>query len=167
MGLTGIFQRRTEICPSLDGWSPDEIVVTCSDCEDFFLFCCSCSRNPERPTCCHAYRVVYTDGACLDNGRSTARAGAGFAAGLGEDCKGCIPITEENDNSAVRSNQRAELFAAIQGLSFLDASADLNDSSREPREDYGFVVATDSEYVVKGITEWFPSWRVRFPSTFS
>lgn len=26
-----------------------------------------------------------------------------------------------------------------------------------------WIIASDSEYLVKGITEWLPNWKVRFP----
>ncbi|CAG5158134.1 uncharacterized protein ALTATR162_LOCUS5000 [Alternaria atra] len=59
------------------------------------------------------------------------------------------------DNFPVRSNQRAELCAAILGLELVAKTYDKNSNS----EAGAWIVATDSEYVVKGMTEWLPKWR--------
>ena len=69
-----------------------------------------------------------------------------------EDCWN-ITVDDTVDPGAARTNQRAELLAAIAGLN------KLKESYEEDRGEY--IVVTDSEYVVKGITEWFPTWRVR------
>lgn len=60
-----------------------------------------------------------------------------------------IPVDDDIDPGVPRTSQRAELLAAIEGLKKLHNVARNN-----------MVVVSDSEYVVKGITEWFPSWRV-------
>ncbi|KAF2870201.1 ribonuclease H-like domain-containing protein [Massariosphaeria phaeospora] len=59
------------------------------------------------------------------------------------------------DNFRVRSNQRAELCAAKLGIElFAEAHAE------RPKSDAKvWIIATDSEYVVKGMTEWLPNWR--------
>jgi len=74
-----------------------------------------------------------------------------------------VPIVDSEDNFPLRSNQRAELYAAISGLKFL-ANAD-RENTEEPTGDSkgkskAWIIATDSEYVVKGMTEWLPTWRV-------
>lgn len=60
-----------------------------------------------------------------------------------------------DDNFPRRSSQRAELYAARLGVEFL--------YDNRPGELRGqcevWIIATDSEYVVKGITEWLPTWR--------
>jgi ribonuclease HI len=74
-----------------------------------------------------------------------------------------MPITDSADNFALRSNQRAELYAAKLGLEFL-AEADRINTEELPDkhkgESHAWIIATDSEYVVKGMTEWLPTWRV-------
>jgi ribonuclease HI len=74
-----------------------------------------------------------------------------------------MPITDLEDNFPLRSNQRAELYAAKLGLEFL-AEADVA-NTKEPTgnpkgESKAWIIATDPEYVVKGITEWLPTWKV-------
>lgn len=68
-----------------------------------------------------------------------------------------------------RTSQRAELLAAIEGLKQLETSNRLRKGDslhKPPRRDTDtlgptYIVVADSEYVVKGITEWFPTWRVK------
>ena len=59
------------------------------------------------------------------------------------------------DNFPLRSNQRAELCAAKLGVELL-AEAYAEESKAK-----AWIIATDSEYVVKGMTEWLPTWKVR------
>jgi len=82
---------------------------------------------------------LITDGACLGNPGP-----GGWACILRFNSKakelfGCDPET---------TNNRMELTAAIEGLRAL----------REPCE---VEVITDSEYVMKGITEWIHAWKRR------
>lgn len=76
-----------------------------------------------------------------------------------------VPITDEEDPSPVRSNQCAELLAAKMGIEFLevlDLLAEMNkDPSRPKKEPPTWIIATDSDYVVRGMTEWLPAWKIR------
>ena len=60
------------------------------------------------------------------------------------------------DNFPLRSNQRAELCAVKSSVEFL-GEAYTNELKSETKT---WIIATDSEYVVKGMTEWLPIWRV-------
>lgn len=165
-----VYDRKLTFCPSTEDLSVDELIKECPECNQFVLLCCPCnqrqfrlppSRRPSKP--CHHFRIVFTDGACIDNGRPQAKAGAGVAVGSIDAAQLSIPITDSEDIFPVRSNQRAELYAAIAGLKYL---ADLDRSntkepSRQLKEDpEAWIIASDSEYVVKGMTEWLPTWRV-------
>jgi len=82
--------------------------------------------------------VVYTDGACTRNpGRG------GYAAVI------VGPLSRRplvvSGGEAYTTNNRMEMRAVIEGLNALDPSASVE-------------VVTDSEYVLKGFTEWLPSW---------
>lgn len=130
----------------------------------FVLFSCSnqdCDNRSSKPwksKPCHHFRIVFTDGACLDNGGSNARVGAGVAAGATGGFQLSIPITDEEDPFPVRSNQRAELIAAKEELKFMGLLAELNEDSAvdRSREDAPvWTDATDPEYVVRGMTEWY------------
>lgn len=57
-----------------------------------------------------------------------------------------------DDNFPRRSSQRAELYAAELGVKLLYAT-------RIGNGPQVWIIATDSEYVVRGITEWLPAWR--------
>jgi ribonuclease HI len=121
------------------------------------------SQQPPGP--CHHYRIIFTDGACANNGLPTARAGLGVVYGNHEGAQLFMPITDLLDGFSLRSNQRAELLAAMKGLEVLaeavrySTTEPLGKRKDEPRV---WIIATDSEYVTKGLTEWLPSWRVNF-----
>jgi ribonuclease HI len=132
-------------------------------CNEFYLYCCACNQEPldfpqdRRPAkFCHHFHIAFTDGACTNNGRPGAKAGIGVACGNDDSSQLSKPITDKVDNFPLRSNQRAELCAAKSGLEFF-AEAYTKDSKSEAA---ALIVATDSEYVVKGMTEWLPKWKV-------
>jgi ribonuclease HI len=125
--------------------------------------------DPDKPVC-HLVRFVFTDGACSNNGQDCAKAGLGIA--IGDDGFSWSIAVDDTMDSGPRTSQRAELLAAIKGLkklkevnhSCLDVEYASEENSTIAKQDHRatFIVVTDSEYVVKGITEWFPSWQVRF-----
>jgi len=105
--------------------------------------------------------VVFTDGACSRNGFDGAVSGIGGTYGNDVDYQWSIPVDERIDSTPIRTNQRAELLAAIEGVrrlgDFLESKVEEN-PPLNPRS--VMVVATDSEYVCKGVTEWMPKWKV-------
>ena len=165
-----IYNRKLILCPTTADWSVPELLRECPLCGDFLLYCCGCneklldlprSRPPANP--CHHFRIIFTDGACINNGRPEAKAGVGVAYGKNDNSQLSMPIADSADNFPLRSNQRAELYAAKLGLKFLAEADRVN--TKEPtgesrRESKAWIIATDSEYVVKGMTEWLPTWRV-------
>lgn len=100
--------------------------------------------------------LIYTDGACLDNGQANPTGGCAFIYGdtsnrpetrsyesFGLEDKG--PLREKHP----QTSNRAELRAVIAALRFKHWT------------DEGWksmVIATDSEYVVEGITNWVQRW---------
>eukprot|EP01098_Paradermamoeba_levis_P013664 TRINITY_DN6269_c0_g2_i1.p1 TRINITY_DN6269_c0_g2~~TRINITY_DN6269_c0_g2_i1.p1 ORF type:complete len:298 (+),score=94.13 TRINITY_DN6269_c0_g2_i1:113-1006(+) len=85
--------------------------------------------------------VVYTDGSCQGNGTKQAKAGLGV-----------FFAHEDKRNLSERvggkqTNQRAELLAAIRALE------QIHDLSVEVE------IRTDSQYVIKGMTDWIFSWK--------
>ena len=116
--------------------------------------------------------MVFTDGACSNNGLVNARAGLGITLGGDEEYSWSISVNDTIDPGAPRTNQRAELLAAIEGLKKLNVAGECNGkpAKHHNNEDFyrsTYIVVTDSEYVVKGITEWLPSWRVRLSFIFN
>ncbi|KAL9611780.1 MAG: hypothetical protein Q9167_003591 [Letrouitia subvulpina] len=173
----GLVGRHLILCPRLSTFDIDDLIVTCPVCDDFVLYCCACSRTKRddyggRP--CHHFRLVFTDGACVDNGQPGASSGVGAAYGKSKGAGYNAPITEDLDPDQKRTNQRAELLAVCAGLDLIVAAYEVNreDTHSKEEDEYNddgekinktenWIVTTDSEYVVKGITEWFPRWRRR------
>ncbi|KAL8916371.1 MAG: hypothetical protein Q9208_008561 [Pyrenodesmia sp. 3 TL-2023] len=120
---------------------------------------------------------VGEDGACRLNGQDDATAGIGIAAGEDERSQHSIPVTLESDPDQKRTSQRAELLAARAGLWWLIEADRLRNSEpdgkpkkkvrkgrkgRDPDnqdDTKDWIIATDSQYVVQGITEWLPTWK--------
>lgn len=149
----------------------DDVVNACRRCGRFCVKCCLHETRT-----CHHCRLVFTDGSCLNNGAHGSASGIGIAfgrpegePGTGRSYQFSIPVNDRLDPEGKRTNQRAELLAALHGLKKICRFDDgylmrkmekvgvdyLNPDSAE------IVIATDSEYVVKGVTEWLPRWRVR------
>jgi ribonuclease HI len=83
--------------------------------------------------------VIYTDGACRGN------PGPG-GWGVVLSYKG---VTRELYGGETQTtNNRMELMAAIQALETLNRACKI-------------LLNTDSQYVLKGITEWLPDWKKR------
>ncbi|KAF7328066.1 Ribonuclease H-like protein [Mycena kentingensis (nom. inval.)] len=150
--------RLFEFCPSFDGVPLGDRFELCDGCGCFFASCCQ-QHGSDSPRVCHHVQLIFIDGACLGNGKLGARAGVGCAMGVGESEQRSVPITDAMDPGKPRTNQRAKLLAAIHGL---DLVADFEtarwqaEGNSNPREQ---VVVSDSEYVVKGMTEWVPQWK--------
>jgi ribonuclease HI len=83
--------------------------------------------------------VIHADGACRGN------PGPG-GWGVLMTCNGTHK--ELSGSEVLTTNNRMELTAAIMGLTAL----------KRPTV---ATVQTDSQYVIKGITEWLPSWKAR------
>ncbi|RCI14562.1 hypothetical protein L249_6877 [Ophiocordyceps polyrhachis-furcata BCC 54312] len=98
--------------------------------------------------------LIYTDGACLNNGQPNPKAGWAFWHGLDPSGKrliasGRLEKRGPFGDDGIQSSNRAELRAVIAALGF----------RHWPGEGFHTVViATDSEYVVKGSTKWAKSW---------
>lgn len=164
----GVINRRMTFCDRLlSTYATHELYETCDHCDQFFCICCLHSSGNKS---CHHYPVVFTDGACSGNGFGGAVSGIGGSYGENAEHRWSILVDDRIDPNAVRTNQRAELLAAIEGvrrLGDLLLSSSSNEPARKgPRTE--MVVATDSEYVCKGVTEWMPKWKVfvQFSSTF-
>ena len=166
-----IEQRKFTVCPSEADYDFSLLFVECDFCGRLFASCCTHKSyggdlyrtELEGGRCCHFSELVFTDGACSNNGLDGAKAGLGITIGVSEEYCWSIPVTDAVDPAAARTNQRAELLAAIEGLKKLDRFKEDHHTSAtrvHPKQSREYIVVTDSEYVVKGITEWFPTWRV-------
>lgn len=85
--------------------------------------------------------LVYCDGACTGNGKENAPGGWGVAL-----VKAGHPgATVGWGGAAGTTNNKMELTAAIEALSQMPAGS-------------AIVLRTDSQYVIKGCTEWRAGW---------
>ena len=132
----GIIGRKLVLCPTLAAMELHELVDACEECGEHILHCCHCRQHwlngpedKEKPVC-HDFRVIFTDCACANNGLAAARSGIGLALGVLDEHQISIPITDREDDFAVRSNQRAELHAALAGLKILAERAETLKVSR-------------------------------------
>ncbi|KIY64026.1 ribonuclease H-like protein [Cylindrobasidium torrendii FP15055 ss-10] len=144
----------------------DRLQTHCEFCGRYYLACCHCEPASN---ICHAKKVVYTDGACSNNGDDSSAISA-IGGTLGDaylEYNWSIKIDDSMDYGQRRTSQRAELLAAIEGLRHLvleddndcrSAGGHLSQAS-EGTDGSFYVVATDSEYVVKGVTQWYPKWQ--------
>jgi ribonuclease HI len=83
--------------------------------------------------------VIHTDGACRGNPGPGGWGVLMVWNGTQKELSGSEPAT---------TNNRMELTAAIMGLAALKRATQVT-------------VQTDSQYVIKGITEWLPAWKAR------
>ncbi|KAK0505122.1 ribonuclease H-like domain-containing protein [Armillaria luteobubalina] len=165
---------------SLYQWATRDQLVTCTHCARYFAACfaCPCSVNdPRLYNPCHNFKLVFTDGACSNNGQPYATSGIGISMGTVSEYRWSIPIDESIDRGKSRTSQRAELLAAIYGLKKIN-EADIYEA--ESIRKHGspaynshlkvgvlghayyvphYVVVTDSRYVAEGMTKWLPEWK--------
>jgi ribonuclease HI len=154
--------------------TPKRLIKTFDCCGHYFIRCNPCFKSDliscqGGPLVCHRYRVIYTDGSCLDNGTANAAAGVGIAFGTKVEARswmlvGDDPTGQRNNHT----NQRAELLAAIHGIQSIATWTSTNRpcpdrKSHAEKKTMVWVIATDSEYVVKGMTKWLPMWKVGGP----
>ncbi|XP_006463390.1 hypothetical protein AGABI2DRAFT_144709 [Agaricus bisporus var. bisporus H97] len=93
--------------------------------------------------------AVFVDGACRGNGYLGARAGMGVYFGP----RSRHNISQRLDDDGPQTSQRAEINAAILAL---DRVKSLLDQDR--LETDLVVIASDSEYLVTGISKWIYKW---------
>ncbi|KAM0746379.1 ribonuclease H-like protein [Meredithblackwellia eburnea MCA 4105] len=160
-GETEISRRRWLWCPYLARRTTDDLLMDCDNCGRTYLRCCQCTHLHGEENVAHHQLVLYVDGACSSNGLQSAIGGIG--GGTGEESFSFR--LEDGFNGQALTSQRSELLAALYMLCveaprFLaeeeeDDHRISDDDDRRPQ----WIVVADSEYVVKGITEWYPNWK--------
>lgn len=100
-----------------------------------------------KPTVCH----LFTDGACSNNGKRSAKAGYGVHVyhDTKLDVSRALPSTEE------QTNNRAELRGIQAALDLIDQY------DSEWKQTYSeYYLWTDSEYCINCLTKWAKGWRL-------
>lgn len=95
---------------------------------------------------------LYTDGGCRGNGK-----GANVPAGIGYvllENGDEILADKETCYFLPNTNNKAELYAAIKGLKYVDWII----STRTAKE-VELTIYTDSAYTLNGITSWIKNWK--------
>lgn len=101
--------------------------------------------------------LLFTDGACLNNGQANPKAGWAFVHHAGPGGPNDLGCTGEGrleakgpfGDDGIQSSNRAELRAVIAALRFRHWAGE---------HFHTCVIATDSEYVVEGSTVWAKKW---------
>lgn len=84
---------------------------------------------------CHSTPLIFTDGACLANGHRNAQAGIGVAVGMCEKDQMAAPVDDRMDGVGKRTNQRAELLAALEGLKMMSRITPIDDDEAQRLRD--------------------------------
>lgn len=86
--------------------------------------------------------TVYTDGACTNNGKANAKAGIGVYWGRDDPRNVSEPL------SGRPTNNRAEIHAAVRAI-----------SQAKQQGFAGVTIMTDSQFMIKSMTEWLTGWK--------
>uniref|UniRef100_A0A2H8TCJ3 Ribonuclease H1 n=1 Tax=Melanaphis sacchari TaxID=742174 RepID=A0A2H8TCJ3_9HEMI len=86
--------------------------------------------------------IVYTDGACSNNGYKGASAGAGVWFGKSHPLNLAIKVP------GIQTNNNAEIFSTIKAIERVNSTGLTRIS-----------IHTDSDFVIKSVNEWMPRWQ--------
>ena len=92
--------------------------------------------------------IIYTDGACSNNGNKDAKAGVGIYFGDNHELNVSEPLPRL---AGIPTNQLAELYAIYWALYLC-----LEDKCMKNKN---IIVYTDSQYSINCLTTWFDSWQ--------
>lgn len=90
--------------------------------------------------------TIYTDGACINNGKADAR--AGWGAVLSNPEGDVLELAGPVPESQPQTNSRAELLAVAEALEQCSKSAPIN-------------LYTDSQYIANACNGWLSDWKAR------
>jgi ribonuclease HI len=119
--------------------------LTLSDTWEGVLHCTRCNVKVERLVALPPRFIIYADGACKANGVP-----GGGRGGWGAVIRDADQVTLHELSGAEpgTTNNRMEILAVIKALEKLPKNSEAE-------------VWTDSQYVVKGMTEWMKGWKRR------
>jgi len=98
------------------------------------------SRAPKTDDFDNPPIIAYTDGSCIDNGETTAKAGSGIWFGDNDMMNMSLRVPGPN-----QSNQVGELYAILRTLEMVP-------------HDRALTIRTDSMYAIKGLTSCLEEW---------
>ena len=93
--------------------------------------------------------IIYTDGACSNNGSHNAKAGVGIH--FSPKNKQKLEDVSLKLDIETPTNNKAELIAIMMALNLCDKN---NISDK-------IIIFTDSQYSIQCITLWFPDWLIK------
>lgn len=131
-------------CPR-NGW----VFVACEHGE----VCPHCHNLPAHTDCI----VIAVDGACRHNGTSRAEAAIGIYSGEDSPYNRSILLTIDQPTNQV-AELSAGLFALKLAIIFAETSVPLAEDGEMAKLSM-VVIKSDSEYLVKGMTEWILKWK--------
>lgn len=86
--------------------------------------------------------IIYTDGSC-----SKGYGGWGYFIRYTDSVEGVLEVENYGAYPKKTTNNVMELQAAVEALRFVSSPSDI-------------ILYSDSEYLIKGITEWINKWKV-------
>ena len=92
--------------------------------------------------------IIYTDGACKNNGYKDREVSAGIGVHFSRTNESSIDDISEKLDIATPTNNKAELLA-------IDKSLELCIKNRINKD---IVIYTDSQYSIDAITKWYDQW---------
>ena len=92
--------------------------------------------------------IIFTDGACSNNGKCTAKAGIGIHFPNSEYADVGESYSENSGTDVSVTNQRAELYAIQKAINLVISDRSINN----------ITIYTDSLYSIKSLTEWIKNW---------
>lgn len=98
--------------------------------------------------------VVWTDGACTNNGSRSAKGAYACVVPAAPELTGGWPLVD----GVVPTNNRAEFSGFIKATQIADA---LDPPRDDPKDNRALLVVTDSELLQKTIMSWLASWHKR------
>jgi len=145
-------------------------VLACSRCELTWLVGnagqSAAANHPSHHTLYHEYAgtrrslIVWTDGACINNGQPNAKAGVGVYFGLNSKYNICSPL----QIPTAPTSQKAELYAILQAMQVIrkeviPARSILVSCNRDKKR-FRLVLVTDSSYTVESMCKHWKDWKV-------
>jgi ribonuclease HI len=124
----------------------------------------------------HRELLIFTDGACCDNGQTGAKGGCGFVFRCSKEIPrpgnhpkgayimhGALFFRLEDVGPSGKhekpTSNRAELRAAVAALGYFGTeTTETGLEFWKPRDSAKLVIATDSTYAVNGATKWCKVW---------